>query len=103
MDEGSTSEQASQRFNPMTRDQLIERRRSTWDHIKPHHVVTGEITEIEFAIDNPYLVEWLIENKDNRGRFRKVADELLDKYERGYRMEHLGELMVWLVNGPTEG
>ena len=66
--------------------------------------VTGEIVSKEYALANPDTTEKeQVCGNDNRGRFRKVADELLDKYERGYRMEHLGELMVWLVNGPTEG
>ncbi len=98
MDEGM---KADDRFQ--AREVLIGRRRATWDSIKPHHVETGEITEIEFAVDNPDKVEWIAEDKDTRTRFRRIADELLDKYERGYRMEHLGELIVWLVNGPTEG
>ena len=61
----------------------------------------GEFVTQEFAEAHPDFCGRFVIRRGKIDPFLTTALQLLEAYADGWRMEHLGALVVWLVNGPT--
>jgi len=82
----------------MTREQQIAKRHEAWNDIKPHDALSGEITTVEFAVDNPSMVMWIKE--DNHSDYVKglIANGINYEKSGGGAIE-FQSLIQWAVNG----
>lgn len=61
----------------------------------------GEFVTQEFAEAHPNICGRFVIRHGEHDPFMTTALQLLEAYADGWREEHLGALVVWLVNGPT--